>query len=175
MIAWLRRREALVRGRDARTGGVVHVEVGEQVKAGLEPRPVEGAADDERLGPVRHEEVEGIVASGRLRRGPRRGLGSRRAGEEVETEKTARAAGRVGRCGRSTIEDSGHEPRLRHAEPRPAGGEIAAPDRARGLLAEEQRRGRRAREELVAVRGHDERPGREDPYEDGEGAHARRS
>src|SRR5207244_3370841 len=123
----------------------------------LEPGLGEGAADDERLGPVRHEQVEGIVASGGLRRGPCRGLGSRRAAEQVQAEQAARAAGGVGRCGRSTIEDTGYETCLRNPEPRPAGGEIAAPDRARGLIAEEYRQGCRAREELVAVCGHDER------------------
>src|SRR5262249_22089834 len=104
-----------------------------------------------------------------------RGFGRRRARKRVQTEETPRALRPVGRRRRSTIEEARHEPRLRDAEPCPPGGEIASAEGARRRLAQQLRWCRRPGEELVAVRGDDERPAGKDAHEGGGRAHGARS
>src|SRR5439155_24818098 len=123
------RREAVVGGRDARAGGVVEVEVRQEVETGLEPqraRPFSPRlAHHERGGPVGDEEVELVVAARRVGRDPRRRVGGRRAGEQVQAEFDARKAGQLG--GRAPANEyTRHEAKPEHTGTGASRGEVYA-------------------------------------------------
>src|SRR5262249_60652898 len=87
--------EALVRGSDARTGRIVHVEVGEEMEPGRQgfdaQHPVAPRGRDEGVFTVGDQEVERVVAPPRLvTQG--RGRSARSGGaEQLEAEQSARA------------------------------------------------------------------------------------
>ena len=119
---------------------------------------------------IRDQEIEWIIVVRTFAAQHGAGRVRRLRTQHRQAELTARPPPRIGRPVGPAIEQRAHDSRAVDTEPRASGDFVAAPEHGRRSI-EEQGRGRRTREELIAVGRDDQRKLAECPDVDGEGAH----
>ena len=165
--------EALPRLGDARTRRIVELEVGEQVDARIERGELDRAAaigDDEGLGVVGDQQVEGVVGGAVLPLEGAAGSGETWLLEHRQGQQAARLQALIGPAGTATVEQTDHQARAVDPEPGAAGAQVLSADDPR-VGRQLARVDRRPVEELVAIGGHQQRQGGGAAHVDGQGAH----
>mgnify|MGYP001221470858 CR=1 FL=1 len=165
--------EKPVRARDLRVGGIVHVDVAENVHPsvqGGEPHGARLVLRDHGTRAIGDEQVEGVVGFGIDGREGLLGRNRRLGRKYLHEEQAARAPAWNRWLRDPPIQQAGDDAVLGDAEPGAPGLQVAPADDARPL-AQDEGCTRRPFEKLVTVGGHHDRNVRELPHVDGERAH----